>query len=177
MVTTQRVLLWALERSQQYLQRQSLRLGQLQELLQRPALTEPQRPALTVPQRPALTVRQMPALTALQRLARLQRLVQSLRIPQTLGRTQTLVWSLHQSLWVQLQRLGLVRTERPAEMRQRQSSKPAAVQLLEHLSQTRPLQQKRISSDIHPEGLLVTCQSQSEQANQPCHCTFAQHCL
>ena len=137
MVTTQRVLLWALERSQQYLQRQSLRLGQLQELLQRPALTETQRPALTV--------RQMPALTALQRLARPQRLVQSLRTPQTMGRTQTLVWSPHQSRWAPLQRPGRVRTERPAEMRQRQSSKPAAVQLLEHLSQIRPLQQKRIS--------------------------------
>ena len=146
-----------LERSQQYLQRQSLRQGQLQALLQRPALTELQ----TL----ALTARQTPALTALQRLARAQRLAQSLRIPQTLGQTRTLVWSLHQSLRAPLQRPRRVRTEQPAEMRQRQSSKPAAVQLLEHLSQIRPLQQKRISSGIHPEGLLVTCQSHPEQAH------------
>ena len=137
MVTTQRQLLRALGRIQQYLQRQSLRQGQLQEPFRRPALTELQRPALTV--------HQTPARTALQRLAWLQRLAQSLRIPQTLGRTQTLVWSPHQSLWAPFQRLGLVQTEWQAEMHQRQSSRLAAVQLLEHLSQTGPLQQKRIS--------------------------------
>ena len=119
-------MLWAWERIQQYLQRQSLRQGQLQELLQRLAQTELQRPALAVPQRPAWP----------------RRLAQSPRIPQTLGQIQMLVWNPHQSLWALLQRLEQAQTEGPAETRQRQSSKLAAVQLLEHLSQTGPLQQK-----------------------------------
>ena len=149
MVITQRHMRWGFERIQQYLQMQSLRQGQLQELLQKQALTGPQRMALTAPQRPALT--------ALQRPAWPQRLAQSPRIPQTLGRTQTLVRNLHQILPAPLQRLGRVRPEGPVEMRQRQSSKLAAVQLLKHLSQTGPLQQKRTSLRTHREGPLMTC--------------------